>query len=52
MGVSFAEVRALALAMPVQLSTVDAEELRELVVEAWRQTAPKKLVNSYDGQVG
>lgn len=32
----------------VQLSKVDKEELRELVVEAWRRTAPKKLVQLYD----
>ena len=33
----------------VTLSAVDAAELRELVVEAWRLTAPKRLVNAYDG---
>jgi hypothetical protein len=32
----------------VSLSTVDPDELRELVVEAWRQTAPKRLVRAYD----
>jgi hypothetical protein len=32
----------------VQLATVDPAELRELLVEAWRQTAPKRLVSSYD----
>ncbi|MBB5869502.1 hypothetical protein F4553_002881 [Allocatelliglobosispora scoriae] len=32
----------------VELSTVDADELHELVVEAWRRTAPKKLVKLYD----
>jgi hypothetical protein len=32
----------------VQLSTVDPAELHELVIEAWRRTAPKKLVKEYD----
>ena len=32
----------------IQLATVDPAELRELVVEAWRQTAPKRLVAAYD----
>jgi hypothetical protein len=37
----------------IQLATVDPSELRELLVEAWRQTAPKRLVNAYDaGQPG
>jgi len=34
----------------VQLSTVDADELRDLVIEAWRRTAPKKLVKEYDAR--
>jgi len=33
----------------VDLSTVDADELYGLVVDAWRRTAPKKLVTEYDG---
>jgi hypothetical protein len=32
----------------VQLATVDPTELGELLVEAWRQTAPKRLVAAYD----
>lgn len=32
----------------VNLSKVDKDELRELVIEAWRRTAPKKLVKEYD----
>ena len=32
----------------IQLSTVDADELGELITEAWRRTAPKKLVAAYD----
>ncbi|BCJ77937.1 hypothetical protein CS0771_74810 [Catellatospora sp. IY07-71] len=35
----------------VDLDRVDAGELRELVVEAWRRTAPKKLVKQYDAEV-
>ena len=30
----------------VELGRVSAEELRELVVDAWRRTAPKRLVAS------
>jgi len=32
----------------VRLSDVDTAELRELLVEGWRRTAPKKLVAAYD----
>ena len=32
----------------VTLGEVSADELRELIVEAWRLTAPKKLVREYD----
>jgi hypothetical protein len=32
----------------IRLSTVDRDELRDLVVEAWRRTAPKKLVAAFD----
>jgi hypothetical protein len=32
----------------IQLATVDPAELAELVVEAWRQTAPRRLVAAYD----
>ena len=32
----------------IQLATVDPAELGELVVEAWRQTAPRRLVAAYD----
>ena len=32
----------------VDLSRVDAPELRELLLEAWRRTAPKKLVKEFD----
>jgi hypothetical protein len=35
----------------VKLSKVDSAELRELVIEAWRRTAPKKLVKEYDSNV-
>jgi len=36
----------------VQLATVDPDELRELLVEAWRQTAPRRLVAAYDSAHG
>ena len=32
----------------VDLSTVDPDELNNLIVEAWRRTAPKKLVAAFD----
>jgi hypothetical protein len=35
----------------VRLSTVDAEELGELIIEAWRRTAPKAEVTAYDEQL-
>jgi hypothetical protein len=34
----------------VNLATVDADELRELVCEAWRRTAPKRLAAALDAQ--
>ncbi len=35
----------------VVLDRVDAEELAELVEEAWRLTAPKRLVAAFDTEV-
>jgi hypothetical protein len=32
----------------IALEHVDAEELRELLIESWRQRAPKRLLNAYD----
>jgi hypothetical protein len=32
----------------IQLATADPVEVRELLAEAWRQTAPKRLVATYD----
>ena len=32
----------------VVVRTVDADELRELLTEAWRMTAPKRLVAAFD----
>jgi hypothetical protein len=34
----------------IQLATVDPTELRELMIEAWRHAAPKRLVKAYDEQ--
>lgn len=36
-------------AILVRLAEVDAGELRELIVDAWRCKAPKKLVKEFDG---
>jgi hypothetical protein len=32
----------------IELGRVGTDELRELVTEAWRRTAPKKLVRTFD----
>jgi hypothetical protein len=32
----------------IRLSSVESEQLRELLVEAWRRTAPKRLVAVFD----
>jgi hypothetical protein len=32
----------------IRLDRIDLDELRELVVEAWRRTAPKRAVAAYD----
>ena len=32
----------------IRLERVDPDELRELVVEAWRCTAPKRAVAAFD----
>ncbi len=32
----------------VQLDRVEPDEVRELVAEAWRLTAPKRMVRAYD----
>ena len=32
----------------IELASADPGELRELVTEAWRQTAPRRLVAAYD----
>jgi hypothetical protein len=34
----------------IVLSTVDRDELTELIVEAWRRTAAKKVVAAYDAE--
>jgi hypothetical protein len=33
----------------VRLGRVDPDEMRELVVDAWRRTAPKRAVAAFDG---
>jgi hypothetical protein len=35
----------------VQLSSVCVEDLEDLIVEAWRQTAPKRSIATYDSKV-
>jgi hypothetical protein len=32
----------------IRLDRIDADELRELVTEAWRRTAPKRAVAAFD----
>lgn len=32
----------------VRYGTADRDEVRELIVEAWRMTAPKRLVKAFD----
>lgn len=32
----------------IRLATVDPGELAELIVEAWRRTAPRRLVHDFD----
>ena len=36
----------------VRFRTVDRDEMRELLIEAWRLTAPKRLVAAFDGGQG
>jgi len=36
----------------VDLDAADPDELRSLVVEAWRRTAPKRVVKAYDSGQG
>ena len=38
--------------MLIALEHVDAEELRELLIESWRQRAPKRLLRAYDEAEG
>ena len=33
----------------VRLDTIDDDELRELVIDAWRMCVPKKVAAAYDG---
>ncbi len=37
-------------AMLVRLSTVQPDDLRKLITESWRRSAPGELVAAYDGQ--
>ncbi len=34
------------------IRSVDPDELRELVTEAWRLTAPKRLLSTFDEATG
>jgi hypothetical protein len=36
----------------VRLASVDANDLRDLLEEAWRLSAPKRLVSTYDDERG
>ena len=33
----------------VRLDAIDGDELRELLVDAWRMCVPKKVAATYDG---
>jgi hypothetical protein len=36
----------------VRFRTVDRDEMRELLTEAWRRTAPKRLVDAFEREAG
>lgn len=36
----------------VRLAAIDAEEMTELIEDAWRMVVPKKVVDAYDGGIG
>lgn len=36
----------------VVLAAADPDELRQVVIEAWRRTAPRKVVKAYDSAQG
>ena len=36
----------------VRYATADRGELEELLTEAWRMTAPKRMVHAFDGEEG
>ena len=36
----------------VRFETIDHDELRELVVSAWRMCVPKKVADAYDASLG
>jgi hypothetical protein len=36
----------------VRIRSVDRDEMRELVTEAWRLTAPKRIVAAFDEEAG
>jgi len=36
--------------MLVRLSTVERDELCQMIEESWRRTAPRKLIEAYDSQ--
>lgn len=36
----------------VRISRVDRDEMHELLIEAWRRTAPKRAVNAFDAEHG
>jgi hypothetical protein len=36
----------------VRIARVDRDEMRELLIEAWRRTAPKRAVRAFDDEHG
>jgi hypothetical protein len=35
----------------VRLAAIDVDEMRELVLDAWRMVVPKKVAAAYDAQM-
>jgi len=50
MGVTIDDARAMQYRwVQVRLDAIDVDELRELLVDAWRMLVPKKVAAAYEG---